>query len=172
MEVLIEVLLQIFFEAFGEIILTALVKMIGLFYIKIDTDNLLRRRLKFVLTYVFIGLITILLMSSLLNSTRFLIVISLSYMIFQIIVTLLQIINQDQKSHPLMKFIYILRKISHYAYPILLIVFSSVYLDNVGLLTSIIIISSLTLVVWFMIDMYRVWKWQILKVKSKHKKSS
>ena len=171
MEVLIEVLLQIFFEAFGEIILTALVKMIGLFYIKIDTDNLLRRRLKFVLTYVFIGLITILLMSSLLNS-RFLIVISLSYMIFQIIVTLLQIINQDQKSHPLMKFIYILRKISHYAYPILLIVFSSVYLDNVGLLTSIIIISSLTLVVWFMIDMYRVWKWQRLKVKSKHKKSS
>lgn len=172
MEVLIELLLQIFFEVFGELILTAFIKIIGLFYIKIDKDKLLRSRLKFVLTYVFIGLITILLVNSLLNSTRFLIVISLSYMLFQIVVTLLQIINQDKKSHPLMKFIYILRKISHYAYPLLLIVFSSVYLDNVGLLSSIIIISSMTLVVWFMIDMYRVWKWQRLKGKSKRKKSS
>jgi len=172
MEILVEVLLQLFIEVFGELILTAIAKLIGLFFKKLDTDNLLRRRLKFVLTYVFIGLIIVLITTSLINSTRFLVVISLTYMLFQIVMTLLQIINQDKKSHPLIKVIPIVKKISHYVYPILLIVFSFIFISESNLLGPIIIISSIALMTFIMIDMYRFWKLQKLKKEARKKKSS
>lgn len=156
MEVFVELIIRLFFEIFGEIILTGLAKIIGLFFKKVDTDNLFRKRLKFVLTYLFLGLVMTLVVTSLIYSTRFLVTISLSYLLFQLIVTLLEVINKDRSGHPLMMFIKVLKKISHYAYPILLIVFSAVYLDNPNALIVVIIMSSVCLIVWFTIDINRL----------------
>jgi len=158
MEVLIEVLIQLFGELFGELILTAIAKLIGLFFKKINTDNLLRSRLKFSLTYLFLGLVILLVVVSMINRTGFLLIISLSYMLFQLVITLFQIINKDRNGHFFMKFIRILKSISHYVYPILLIIFSSINLENQNLLISINILSTITIFVWIFIDSYRIWK--------------
>src|SRR5690554_620050 len=164
MEALIEIILQLFFEIFGEILFTGIAKIIGLFFKKVDTDNLFRKRLKFVSTYVFLGLVITLVATSLIYSTRFLVTISLSYILFQLIVTLLEVVNKDRSGHPLIKFIKVLKKISHYAYPLLLIIFSAIYLENVNALLGIITLSSITLIVWFIIDINRM----IRRQRAKH----
>ena len=95
-----------------------------------------------------------LIISSIMYSTKFLVIISLSYMFFQVVVTLLEIINEDKKSRPHIKSIRILKSVSHYVYPILSIIFSVLYLENINVLTIFIIISSLTLVTWLRMDIY------------------
>ena len=109
MEAIVEIVIQNFSEVFSELILTAIAKLIGLIFKKIDRNNLLRRRIKFVLTYILLGLLMTLIISSIMYSTRFLVIISLSYMFFQVVVTLLEIINEDKKSHPHIKSIRILK---------------------------------------------------------------
>lgn len=164
MEGLFEIVIQLFFEIFGEILFTGIAKLIGLFFKKVDTDNLFRKRLKFVLTYIFLGLVITLVVTSLIYSTKFLVTISLSYILFQLVVTLLEVINKDKSGHPLMQLIKVLKKISHYAYPILLIVFSALYLENTNALLGIVILSSICLIVWFIIDINRM----IRRQRAKH----
>ncbi|CDR30902.1 Uncharacterised protein [Acholeplasma oculi] len=159
MEVLIEVLIELFGQLFGELILTAIAKLIGLFFRKVNTDHLLRSRIKFILTYLFLGLVIALIISSMLNRTGFLVIISLSYMLFQLFITLLLVLNKDREKHFFMKIVRILRSISHYVYPILLIIFSSLYLENQNLLISINILSTLTIFVWILMDSYKIWKY-------------
>jgi len=153
-----EFIIQVFVEIFFELLLTAIVKVIGFVFRKIDTDQLLKRRLKFVLTYIFIGLVFTLITFSMIYSKTFLVIISLSYMLFQIIVSLLHIINADRLNDPFMKTIRILRKLSHYIYPLALIIFGTIFLDDAVLLEVIIDISSIALVTWIVIDIYRLWK--------------
>lgn len=167
MEALVELLLQVLFEVFGELILTAITKVIGLFFKSVDRNNLFKRRIKLGFTYTFIGIIMTVIIHSLINSTTFLVVISLSYMLFQIILTLLQIMNKDRIQSPLMVFVSVLKKISHYVYPILMIVFSSIFMDKGNLLTTIITIFTLVLAIWLTIDLYRIWK-RKNQVVSKH----
>lgn len=93
-------------------------------------------------------------------SKTFLVIISLSYMLFQIIVSLLHIINADRLNDPFMKTIRVLRKLSHYIYPLVLIIFGTIYLDDAVLLEVIIDISSIALVAWTIIDIYRLWRRQ------------
>ena len=45
-----------------------------------------------------------------------------------------------------------------------IIVFSAIYLTDVAAITTIIIFSSIAIILWFSIDMYKVWKRQQNKI--------
>jgi|SRR5690606_9056749 len=167
MEEFIRIVLELFFELFGEAILTLIVKVVSYFFKKVDTDVMLKKRLKFVLTYVFIGLVITLIVFAMINSTRFLVVISLSYLLFQTVLSLIEIINKDRERSVIIKVIKYLKKISHYAYPILLIIFTAIYAPNGSLKTNIIVLSSIGLFVFLIIDIFRIWRYQRKKKRIK-----
>ena len=52
----------------------------------------------------------------------------------------------------------IFRRVIHYSYPILLIIFSALFVKNTTALVTIIISSSVAIILWFSIDMYKLWK--------------
>ena len=81
-----------------------------------------------------------------------------------LIIRLIKRINVDKLHIKLIDIlISILKRIIHYGNPIVLIVYSSIYLTNTSALVSIIVISSIAIIVWFSIDMYKIWKRRKIK---------
>ena len=76
-----------------------------------------------------------------------------------LILRLIKRINIDKFHNKVLDILVsIFKRIINYGYPIVLIVFSSIYLTKVSALVSIIIISSIAIILWFSIDMYKIWK--------------
>jgi hypothetical protein len=96
---------------------------------------------------------------SLIYSKEFLTIIATSYMLSILILRLIKRINIDKFHNKVLDILVsIFKRIINYGYPIVLIVFSSIYLSKVSALVSIIIISSIAIILWFSIDMYKIWK--------------
>ncbi|MBN3490144.1 hypothetical protein JV173_01320 [Acholeplasma equirhinis] len=159
MSFILEAIIEIFGELIFQLLVTVISKVVAVVFKKVDTNQMLRRGLKFTFVYVFFGLVIALLVGSMIYSTNFLIVISLSYLVYQAVLSLLQIINKDRPKHPLNITIRIFKTIGHYVYPILLIVFSAIWIQNEDGKSTIIVLSSIAIFVWFMIDMYRLWRY-------------
>lgn len=164
MEIIIELLLEVFLE----VILTALAEGIGALVVTIDGDKKLKNTLKLIFTYSILILTIFLIVMSLIYSKEFLTIIATSYMLSILILRLIKRINIDKFHNKVLDILVsIFKRIINYGYPIVLIVFSSIYLSKVSALVSIIIISSIAIILWFSIDMYKIWKNK--KIKNAHK---
>jgi hypothetical protein len=153
-----EFLIELLIEVFGEIILTIFAEGIASLVHVIDGDPKLKRNLKLIFTYSILLLTIFLIVMSLMYSKTFLTIIAISYMLLTLIVVLIKRINKDKiKSKLVDIFISIFKRLIRYGYPIVLIVFSSLYITNAKALVSIIIISVVAIILWFSIDMYKVW---------------
>lgn len=154
-----EFLIEFLVEVFGELILTLIAEAVGALVVVIDGDKKLKRTLKLIFTYSILSLTIFLIVMSLIYSKTFLTIIAISYMLLTLILRLVKRINADKvHSKVIDVLISIFKRIIRYAYPILLIVFSSIYLTNTSALVSIIIISSVAIISWFSVDMYKIWK--------------
>jgi hypothetical protein len=155
MEFIVELLLEVFLELF----FTLFAEGIGALVRYIDSDDKLKRNLKSIFTYSLLGLTILLIIISLSYSKTFLATIAISYMLLVLLITLLKWINNDKfQSKKMNIFISIFKRIVHYSYPILLIVLSAIKLTDAKALVSIIVISSIDIIIWFSIDMYKLWK--------------
>lgn len=160
MEILIEALI----ELFGEIILTALAEVIGTFARKVEANNLLRKGLKLGLKYSILTLTIILITLSLIYKKGFLVIIAVSYMLAILLITLVVSLNRDIWQNRIVRIIIeIIKRIVHYIYPILLIIFGALYLTNTKAKASLIIICVVAIILWFSVDMFRVWRYNLNK---------
>ena len=153
MEFLIELFLEVFLEVFFELIAAG----IGGFVNYLDTNSKVRRKLKNVLTFIFYGLCILLITLSLIHKKSFLVIITLSYILVFMLLQLLKYINNNILNKKFVEVIYIiLKKIINYAFPILLIVFGSLYLTHQAAKVWLIVLSSLTIFVFMCMDGYRL----------------
>ena len=161
-----EIILELIIEVFGELIITILAEVIGSLVKVIDGDEKLKRRLKFIFTYSILGLTILLITMSLIYSKTFLTTIAISYMLLSLLITLAKRLNEDRFLNKAFNItISVFKRIVNYSYPILLIIFSSIYLENTKALVSIIVLSAFAIISWFSIDMYKIWKYSQLKAK-------
>lgn len=150
---------EIIVEVFGEIILTAIAKLIGAIVRVIDKDEKKKRIIKYIVTYFILGSTIVLITLSMMYSKTFLATIAISYMLLSLLITLAKRINKDKFNSNIFSIIInIIKRIINYSYPILLIVISSIYLDNQKALIAIISLSIITIIILFSIDMYKIWK--------------
>ena len=154
-----ELIFEIIVEVFGEIILTAIAELIGTIVRVIDKDEKKKRIIKYIVTYFILGSTIVLITLSMLYSKTFLATIAISYMLLSLLITLAKRINKDKFNSNIFSIIInIIKRIINYSYPILLIVFSSIYLDNQKALIAIISLSIITIIILLSIDMYKIWK--------------
>lgn len=154
-----ELIFEIIVEVFGEIILTAIAELIGAIVRVIDKDEKKKRIIKYIVTYFILGSTIVLITLSMMYSKTFLATIAISYMLLSLLITLAKRINKDKFNSNIFSIIInIIKRIINYSYPILLIVISSIYLDNQKALIAIISLSIITIIILFSIDMYKIWK--------------
>ncbi len=167
-----EIIFEVLFEVLLEIILTLLGKVLEAFAIKVESNSLLRKTLKFGFKYTVLGLTVILITLSLIHRKGFLVIIAVSYMLAILLISMIASLNKDVwKNKRIYILIEIFRRIVHYTYPILLIVFGSIYLTNSKARNSIIIISVIGIIAWFSIDMFRIWRKDLYKKRKKFEES-
>ena len=154
-----EFLVELLIELFGEIIITLIGEGIGAFVLAVDSDSKLKRTLKKIFTYSILTFTILLIIMSLVYSKTFLTIIATSYMLSILIILLFKRLNKDNYNNKGVDlFLNILRRIVRYGYPIVLIIFSSIYLTNKSAITWIIVLSALDLVLWLSIDIFKLWK--------------
>ena len=154
-----ELIFEIIVEVFGEIILTAIAELIGAIVRVIDKDEKKKRIIKYIVTYFILGSTIVLITLSMMYSKTFLATIAISYMLLSLLITLAKRINKDKFNSNIFSIIInIIKRIINYSYPILLIVITSIYLDNQKALIAIISLSIITIIILFSIDMYKIWK--------------
>lgn len=154
-----EFLIELLFEIFGELIITLIGEGIGTLAITIDGDSKLKRRLKMIFTYSILSLTILLIVMSLIYSKTFLTIIATSYMLVILIIRLFRRLNMDNYNNKGINiFLNILRRIVRYGYHIVLMVFSAIYLTNKTALIWIIVLSSISLLIWISIDIFKAWK--------------
>lgn len=153
MEALVEILLEAFLEVFFELLGAAITAFVNY----LDTNSKVRTKLKNVLTFIFYGLCILLVTLSLIHKKSFLVIITLSYILVFILLQLLKYINNNIFNKKFLDIIYIsIKKIINYAFPILLIVFGSLYLTHKTAKIWLIVMSSLTILVFMCMDGYRL----------------
>ncbi|NLZ15673.1 MAG: hypothetical protein GXY27_03255, partial [Erysipelotrichaceae bacterium] len=108
-----DVLADIFFQIFGELLFeafaTVLSKILEIFIRNVNVDKKFRKNVKFGLTYVFLILVTILLVISIFQSKTIFVILTLSFLLFQIILNAIEIIYHQSKKSFLMKTIQALK---------------------------------------------------------------
>lgn len=158
-----EVLIEIFGEAILELFFEGLAALITAFVNYLDVHSKTRKIIKDVLTYIFFGLSIFLIFISLFHRKSFLVIISVSYLFVFIVLQLIKYINQDLKNKVLSVLYKIFKRIINYAYPILLIVFGSIYLTHIGAKVWLIVLSSLSILIMFIMDMYKLRNYLIVR---------
>ena len=154
-----EFLIELFLEIFVELFVTLIANAIGAFVIAVDADPKLKRTLKYIFSYSILILTILLIVMSLIHSKKSLVFIAISYMLLVLLLRFIKRFNDDKLKNKVVNIlISIFRRIVHYSYPILLIVFSALFVKDTTALTTIIIISSVAIILWFSVDMYKLWK--------------
>ena len=154
-----EIILEIIIEVFGEAILTIIAEAIGTFVIVIDQDKRKKKIIKYIITYLILGLTILLITLSLIFSKKVLAIIAISYMLLSLLFTLIKRVNKDRFNNKVLSLIIsILKRVVNYSYPIILIVFGVITLDNNKALISIIVLSIIGFIIFLSIDLYKIWK--------------
>lgn len=154
-----EMILEIIIEVFGEAILTIIAEAIGTFVNVINQDKRKKKIIKYIITYLILGLTILLITLSLIFSKKVLAIIAISYMLLSLLFTLIKRINKDRFNNKVLSLIIsILKRIVNYSYPIILIVFGVITLDNNKALISIIVLSIIGFIIFLSIDFYKIWK--------------
>ncbi len=165
MEILIEVLGEIILEVFFEGIAALISSLVNY----LDRNKKVRRKLTKVLTIIFYSLCILLVILSIIHKKSFLVLITLGYILIFIIIQLLKYLNKNIFNKNYINILCItLKKIINYAFPILLIVFGSIYLTDIKAKVWLIVLSSLTIFIFMCIDIYRLNRY--IKIKKRNKK--
>lgn len=154
-----EIILEIIIEVFGEAILTIIAEAILAFVNVIDQDKRKKKIIKYIITYLILGLTILLITLSLIFSKKVLAIIAISYMLLSLLFTLIKRVNKDRFNNKVLSLIIsILKRVVNYSYPIILIVFGVITLDNNKALISIIVLSIIGFIIFLSIDLYKIWK--------------
>ena len=154
-----EFIVEFIIEVFGELILTLIAEAIGCFVNVIDKDKRKKRIIKYIITYLILGLTILLITLSLIYSKKVLVIIAVSYMLLSLLFTLIKRMNKDRFNIKFLPIILsILKRVVNYSYPVILIIFGVITLDNSKALTSIIILSIIGFIIFLSIDIYKIWK--------------
>lgn len=155
-----EFLIELLIEIFGELFMTLIAEGIGAFARRADSDDNLRKGLRYGLTYSILGLTILLITLSLIYSKTFLVIIAVSYLLIILLITLFKWLNADLwESRKVKITMEIVKRIIHYAYPILLIVLGSIYLTDLEAILALDLISSIAIIAWFSVDMFKLWRY-------------
>lgn len=163
MEFIFEILFEILAEFFGVIIS----EIVSATVHYIDARSKVKKIIKYIINYSILGLSILLITLSLIYNKKLFVLIAVSYLLIVVLLNLFNSLNKDIfKKKSIRIFIDIFKRIIHYAYPIILIVCGSIFLVDRKAKASIIILSVLAIIVWFSIDMYKVWKYNLRKAEN------
>ena len=156
MEGLIEALI----EVFGEVILEILGSVIGNFVKVIDTDRKVKKAVKYIIAFIFFGASITLLTLSLIYKKSLLVILTVSYMLIMLILHLLKFTNKNIiNNKKMMLAINWIKRIMHYAFPIVLIIFGRLSLESKESRGWLIGCSIAAMVILLCIDIYRLVKY-------------
>lgn len=156
MEFIFEIVLEIIFELIG-----ALISKYADF---LDKNKEARKYSKYIMILVFYAVSILIFVLSIIYKKQFLVNITLIYMLIQTVFNALRFINNNAiRNEKFSRLIKTIKVIFYYSYPILLIVTSSMWIDDVSTKAWIIVFSSLAILIRFIIDM-------IIREKSNGKK--
>lgn len=168
MEELVGALLEVLFEAFGEIIINAIASLIGIFAKKVEDDSVLRNRIKYTIAFIIFGLSILLLVMSLIFGKGFLASIVIVYMIVVLVINIFKYINKNIWNNSKAKIaISWVKRVVHYAFPIVLIVTGSIFLTHKDAIIWLDVLSGVALFVYLCIDIYRLSRFIERKKKEK-----
>ena len=154
-----ELIIEFIIEVFGELILTIVAEAIGTFVNVIDQDKRKKKIIKYIITYLILGLTILLITLTLIFSKKVLTIIAISYMLLSLLFTLIKRINKDKFNDKVLTIIIsVLKRIVNYSYPIILIIFGVITLDDNKALISIIILSIIGFIIFLSIDIYKIWR--------------
>lgn len=152
MEVLFEIIGEILFE----IVLTGIIIVISILFRKVNSKKFLKRNLELALTYIFIGLLSNLIISSIAKSETVLTAISLSYLLLHIAFSVLDIINHGHNKSHILVGVKILKTICHYTFPILLIIYGLTHTVDQNAINILLVFSSILLMILLIVDINRI----------------
>lgn len=156
MEGLIEALI----EVFGEVILEILGSIIGNFVKVIDTDRKVKKAVKYIIAFIFFGASITLLTLSLIYKKSLLVILTVSYMLIMLILHLLKFTNKNIiNNKKMMLVINWIKRIMHYTFPIVLIIFGRLSLESKESRGWLIGCSIAAMVILLCIDIYRLVKY-------------
>lgn len=155
MEALIELILEIVFELFGEIILEFGSALFAHFSSYFNTNTRAKRILKYSIAGIVFSATLILLILALIYKKTIYVGIVTGYFLLLLVTYILKFINKNIcKNTKFDKTITWINRSIHYAFPVVLIVLASL---NINKATPVIIIlSSITLIVYLCINIYRL----------------
>ncbi len=155
-EVLIELIVTIIVEG-----IAAGIAAFGNF---VDENKKVKKIVKLSLVFSFFGLSIILFILSIIYKKTLFVIVSLIYMFCLLLTNLFTFINKNMwNNKKVQTSIKILKHIFYYTYPILLIILSILKLENTSAQISITILSILAIIIYFSIDMFKVYKKDKLK---------
>lgn len=155
-----EFIIQMIIEVFGELILTLVAKLFEVIAIEVTLHSKLKNKLKNIFSFLMVFVTTILIILSFIHTKNFLVVIALSYSLLQLSYMIVNLVTKKDKRFLITnKILFVIKKISHYAYPIVLIVFGSIYLTNEAAIIWLNVISSIGLFLVITLDIYRIWRY-------------
>lgn len=152
---LFELILEIFFnvlvEIFGEVI--------SRFAHKVENNTKFKNKVKIIISFIFFGLSSLLLILSLIYKKKFLVTLTLSYLFVLLISNLFKFINKNYwKKEFVSIIINWIRRIAHYAFSISLIVTGSLFLKNDTAIIWLDLLSILSIIIYMGIDFYKLFK--------------
>lgn len=154
-----EALLEPLFEIIAEIVLQILAYVIGEIVKVFDYDTKLRKTVKYVISFFFFGLSILVLVLALMHHKETLIVITISFMFAGIVSALFKYMNKNiWKNNAVRITIDWIRRVIHYAFPIVLMVFGNLTLVNKDAIIWLNIGCSFAIVVFIIMDIYRLYK--------------
>lgn len=161
MEVLFEVLIEIIIEVFGELILNIISVLIGGLAHKLDRDYVSRRKLKIGIGIVFFCLTITLLIYSLFTKKSLYTFTVLIYMLIITMFSAVKFINDAVIKNKVVSNIIIWSKrITHLVFPMVIIVFSFIWMDvNKSSTIWIMSISTVVLFIYICIYIFRIWRY-------------
>lgn len=160
MEELVGALIEIFGELIIEIIAHVIGAIAGSFDYELETNPVFKKRVKYIITYVFYGLAIVLFGLSLFYHKTTMTIIAVSYLMTLSLLNICKFINNnnfDNKSFKLV--IVIIRRIVYYTFPILCIIFGAKTLTNESAIIWLCVLSSVALLVYLIVDIRRIVKY-------------
>ena len=155
MEALFELLLEIFIEVFGQIIFEALSGVFANFASYIQANTKAKKILKYSIAVIIFTATLVLLILALCFKKTLYVELVISYFIALLVTYILKFISKNVwKNRKFEKTVTWVNRGIHYTFPVILIIFASIYVNKA---TPVIIgISIFVLVIYFFIYIYRV----------------
>lgn len=167
MEALLELIIEIVIEVFGELILNVLSVVVGGLAHRLDKDHVSRKKIKISLGIIFFGLTITLLLYSIFSKKNIYTFTVLVYMLLITIFSAVKFINDAIFNNKIINGLVIWNKrIIHIVFPMVVIVFSFIFMDVSKPSTIwIMVLSTIVLFIYICVYIFMFWRYKKNKKK-------